>query len=390
VKRAGLLVLVACGHSPTKPTTIADISAPVSDTEAERRQRMETELQDDILSSYERDELPDIDTDLVDPRVGPARIGVGPGDVLFGPEVHERASSRWPIRVDRSMKTAVRSKRLDIHLSADKAVSAAWMSDELSWRLSFCGRTAVIPLRITALYAHDGDRWVQVLEHLSFGRTPTPTPDGSLVGRPMVDALINTSLSDELGRDIVALFTGQADRIKPLVSLDPDHRTEDDPRQPAPSFLLAPDPDSEWHGDDDLARLQLVDGRLVKIQDRRVGVIGLSVAKATVAYEVANLVVDLRTHPGSPASQVLLRGTFVFEKRDDKWLMVQGHVSQPITDYALANRVFGTALESVNLESGEALRVTCDDGSRSTAQTAPLAPTARTASPAPQPAAGNP
>jgi ketosteroid isomerase-like protein len=265
----------------------------------------------------------------------------------------------------------VRSKRLDTHLSADKAVSAAWMSDELSWRLSFCGHTAVIPLRITALYAHDGDRWVQVLEHLSFGRTPTPTPDGSLVGRPMTDALINTSLSDDLGREIVALFSGQADRIRPLVALDPEHRLEDDPRQPAPSFLLAPDPDSEWHGDDDLARLQIVDGRLVKIQDRRVGVIGLSVAKATVAYEVANLVVDLRTHPGSPASQVLLRGTFVFEKRDDKWLMVQGHVSQAIQDYALANRVFGTALESVNLESGEALRVTCDDGSRSTAQAQP-------------------
>jgi len=374
-----LVVLAACGHPPAKPTAITDVTANVSDTEVERRQRMETELQDDILSSYERDELPDLDTDLVDPRVGPARVGVGPGDVLFGPEVRERASSRWPIRVDQTTKTAVRSKRLDIHLSADKAVSAAWMSDELSWRISFCGRTAVIPLRITALYAHDGDRWVQVLEHLSFGRTPQPSPDGALLGRPMTDALIDTSLSDELGREIVALFSGQSDRVRPLVALDPDHRTEDDPRQPAPSFLLAPDPDSEWHGDDDLARLQLVDGRLVKIQDRRVGVIGRSVAKATVAYMVANLVVDLRTHPGSPASQVLLRGTFVFEKRKDAWLMVQGHVSQPTTDYALANRVFGTALESVNLERGEALRVTCDDGSRPTALTAP----------APQPAAGS-
>jgi len=381
VKTALLLLLAACGGTPAKPTVITDNIAPVSDTEAERRQRMETELQDDILSSYERDELPDLDTDLVDPRVGPARIGVGPGDVLFGSEVHERASSRWPIRIDQTMKTVVRSKRLDIHLSADKAVSAAWMSDELSWRISFCGRTAVIPLRITALYAHDGDRWVQVLEHLSFGRTPQPSADGSLVGRPMTDALIDTSLSDELGREIVELFSGQSERVRTFVALDPEHRTEDDPRQPAPSFLLAPDPDSEWHGDDDLARLQLVDGRLVKIQDRRVGVIGLSVAKATVAYEVANLVVDLHSHPGSPASQVLLRGTFVFEKRDDKWLMVQGHVSQAITDYALANRVFGTALESVNLESGEALRVTCDDGSRPTAQAAPPL--------APQPAADN-
>src|SRR6185312_2240496 len=157
------------------------------------------------------------DTDLIDPKVGPARIGVGPGDILFGAEVRERASSRWPLRISPPLKAAVRSKRLDIHLSADKAASAAWTSDELSWRISFCNRTAVIPLRITALYAHDGDRWVQVLEHLSFGRTPTPSPDGQLVGRPMADALIDTRLSDELGREVVLLFSQQSDRIRSLV-----------------------------------------------------------------------------------------------------------------------------------------------------------------------------
>jgi hypothetical protein len=367
VKRLAVVLLIACQHAQPKPPSNVDVTGtPVTDTEIERRQRMLAELQDDILSGYERDELPDLDTELVDPKVGPARIGVGPGDVLFGSEVRERASSRWPIRVDSSTKTAVRSKRLDIHLSADKGASAAWMSDELSWRITACGRTSVIPLRVTALYAHDGDRWVQVLEHLSFGRQPMPAPDGSIVGRPMADALIDTSLSDELGRAVVGLFSQQSERVRQLVSLDPEHRAEDDPRQPAPSFILAPDPDSEWHGDDDVARIQIVDGKLLKIQDRRVGVIGRSVAKATVAYMVANLVVDLRVHPGSPASQVLLRGTFVFEKRpgNDAWVIVQAHVSEPISDYALANRVFGTALESVNLESGEALRVTCDDGAR--------------------------
>lgn len=368
-----LLVAAACQHAQPKPPANVDVGGtPVTDSDIERRQRMLTELQDDILSSYARDELPDLDTELVDPKVGPARIGVGPGDVLFGSEVRERASSRWPIRVDSSTKTEVRSKRLDIHLAADKAVSAAWMSDELSWRITACGRTAVIPLRVTALYAHDGDRWVQVVEHLSFGRQPMPAADGSLVGRPMADALIDAGLSDELGREVVALFSQQSERVRELVSLDPEHRAEDDPRQPAPSFILAPDPDSEWHGDDDVARIQVVDGRLVKIQDRRVGVIGRSVVKATVAYMVANLVVDLRVHPGSPASQVLLRGTFVFEKRDEAWILVQGHISEPITDYALANRVFGTALESVNLESGEALRVSCDE-----AATAPAVPQAR-------------
>jgi len=364
MRRLALALLVACQSAqPRPPVGVADVTVPVTDTDVERRQRMLAELQDDILSSYERDEPPDLDTELIDPRIGPARIGVGPGDVLFGPEVRERASSRWPLRVDQTLKSSVRSKRLDVHLSADRAVSAAWMSDELSWRITFCGRTAVIPLRVTALYAHDGDRWVQVLEHLSFGRQPVPAADGGLVGRPMADAIIDARLNDELGREILTLFSQQSQRVRGLVSLDPEHRAEDDPRQPAPSFLLAPDPDSEWHGDDDVARIQIADGRLLKIQDRRVGVIGRSVAKATVAYVVANLVVELRT-----GGQVLLRGTFVFEQRNDKWVIVQGHVSEPITDYALASRVFGTALESVNLESGEALRLTCDDGSRPTSR----------------------
>ena len=364
MKRVALALLAACSTPKAKPAVVPDVTVPVTDTEAERRQRMVAELEDDILSSYERDELPDLDTDMIDPRIGPARIGVGPGDVLFGSEVADRASSRWPLRVDKSLKTTVRSKRLDIHLSSDRQASAAWTSDELSWRITFCGRTAVIPLRITALYAHDGDRWVQVLEHLSFGRQPAPSADGSLVGRPMADAIIDHNLNDELDHEIIALFSQQSDRVRALVSLDPEHRAEDDPRQPAPSFLLAPDPDSEWHGDDDVARIQFADGKLVRIQDRRVGVIGLSVAKATVAYMVANLVVQLQT------GMVLLRGTFVFEKRDDKWIIVQGHVSEPISDYELASRVFGTALESVNLESGEALRLTCDDGS--TPRAAPL------------------
>jgi hypothetical protein len=363
VKRLALVVLVACGSPQPRPPVAPDVTVPATDTEVERRQRMLAELEDDILSSYEHDELPDLDTDLIDPKVGPARIGVGPGDLLFGSEVRERASSRWPLRVDKGLKTSVRSKRLDIHLSSDRAASAAWTSDELSWRITFCGRTAVIPLRITALYAHDGDRWVQVLEHLSFGGQPTPSPDGALVGRPMADAIVDHDLSDELGREVVALFSQQSDRVRSLVTIDPEHKAEDDPRQPAPSFLLAPDPDSEWHGDDDVARIQFADGKLVKIQDRRVGVIGRNVAKATVAYMVTNLVVQLQS------GLVLLRGTFVFEKRDGKWIVVQGHVSEPVTDYALASRVFGTALESVNLESGEALRLTCDDGS--TARVAP-------------------
>ena len=60
----------------------------------------------------------------------------------------------------------MRSKHLDIHLSADRKVTAAWMADDVSWRITQCGRTATIPLRITALYAHDGLSFSEPLEML--------------------------------------------------------------------------------------------------------------------------------------------------------------------------------------------------------------------------------
>jgi len=65
--------------------------------------------------------------------------------------------------------------------------------------------------------------------------------------------------------------------------------------------------------------------------------------------------------------KVRLRGTFVFEKRAGKWLVVQAHVSKPIDDIDLAQRVFGTALVSE-----KPLQITCDDGSRSAPVAAPV------------------
>ena len=50
------------------------------------------------------------------------------------------------------------------------------------------------------------------------------------------------------------------------------------------------------------------------------------------------------------------------------WL---GHVSEPIGDSELAAFVFGTALLSPNLESGEPLKLTCDDGSTAISTPAP-------------------
>ncbi len=362
MKRFALLVgLAGCppAVAPGKPVAI-DPTANVAETDVQRRERLVGELRDDILSSYDRDDAPDTDTALIDPKVGPARIGVGPGDILFGDDVKLRASSRWPLFVEPGTPTNVRSKKLDIHLSADRRVTAAWSSDEVSWRITQCGRTAVIPLRITSLYAHDGDRWVQVLEHLSFGDVPVATPE--LYGLQFKTAVVDRGFADDLSRTLAPLLYAaggkQSGKIAGVVSLDPSHLAEGDLTRPAPTFLLAPDPDGEWHGTDDISHAQLIDG-VLDPDDRRISTVGLSLSDSTVAYWVGNFVGTLPDHPGVKGGKVRLRGTFVFEKRNGTWLVVQGHISKPISDTELADRVFGTALLS-----DKPLRITCDDGSR--------------------------
>jgi hypothetical protein len=379
VKRALVSCLViACGRPPTAPKKVVTDLGASADTDAERRQRMISELSDDILASYERDDSPDTDTQLIDARIGPAHIGVGPGDILYGDDVKLRASSRWPLAVEPGTSTTVRSKKLDVHLASDRSVSAAWMSDEVSWRVSLCGRTAVIPLRMTALYAHDGDRWVEVFEHVSFGSVPHATAE--LEGARVKTVVASRSLADDLSRTLTPLLYRQSDRLPSIVSLDPKHIAEDDVLQPAPTLLLAPDPDGEWHGTDDLSRAQLVDG-VLNPDDRRIGPVGATLTQSTIAYWVGNFIATLADRPGVKGGKVRLRGTFVFEKRpackngacpkvgavdctdpksDCKWLVVQGHVSQPIDDAALAQRVFGTALLA-----DTPLQITCDDGTRS-------------------------
>lgn len=367
------LALAGCPSRRPPPVALPDEASSLSDRDL--RLRIRAELEDQILTSYERDEPPDTETAMLDPRVGPARIGVGPGDVLVGPEL-VNAPSRWPLDVDPRLTTEARSKRLEVHLAQDG--TAAWASDEISWRIHMCDRTAAIPLRMTALFAREGDRWVQVFEHLSFGRVPAPPLDGKPRGAEIRTAVVSSDLVDELSG---ALARGQfrAARDPLAVSTGPE------------AMILGPDMNDEWHSADVLASTLPALG--LRAEDRRVGTVGRTAGEATVAYWVGNFVAALPARPGIPAGKARLRGTFVFERRrmvksepgqpaprgeerscaekpaECRWVLVQGHVSQPIDDgpdpsgarhdlVDLTSLVFGTALESP-----KPLWVTCDDGS---------------------------
>jgi hypothetical protein len=297
---------------------------------------------------------------MIDPQIGAARIGAGPGDVYIAGEL-ARAPSRWPLDVDRSTRTDVRSKRLEIHIALDQ--TAAWMADEASWRIETCGRTAVIPLRITGLYARDGDRWVPVFEHLSFAWTPTPSDTAP--PKPIKTEVASGELRDELSGVLArGLLRAPHD---PLVTA-----------QDRSALVLGPDVADEWYAEH-VMRAQVPAGRL---EDRRVGLVGRNPDTATIAYWIGNYTADVPARPGFAAGKVVMRVTHVFEKRRPapatescaasrdrdrdrernascRWQLVQTHMSQPISDELLTQQVFGTALISP-----KPLRLDCSDGTR--------------------------
>lgn len=349
MKRALLVVALAgCpGKAPRQGPVLLDQVAVV---DRDRRVSVIAELKSEILTSYERDEPPEIESSMIAPQVGTIRIGVGPGDVLLNEEL-ERAPSRWPLDVGPTMPTVARSKRLEIHLAQDS--SAAWASDEVSWRIEACGKLAVIPLRMTALFARDGDRWVLVFEHLSFGRAPAPVRDGTLRGKTLKDARIDPDIHDALSRVLSPVLTRQIAKSPEVVSTGPE------------ALLLGPDITDEWQGPE-MLNARVAAGNL-RAEDRRVGVVGRRLETATMAYWVGNFVADLPARPGVAAGKVRFRGSFVFEKRSGRWVVVQGHVSQSIDDgpdpdpnkrdyIDLGSHVFGTSLISP-----KPLELTCDE-----------------------------
>lgn len=389
----GALAILALGACPSRRVRQVPSKDVTTSDERDPRGRIKAELEDQILTSYERDEPPDIDTAMVDPRIGAARIGVGPGDVLVGADL-ARAPSRWPLDVDPRTPTEARSKRLEIHLAQDG--TAAWAFDEISWRVRSCGRTAAIPLRMTALFAREGDRWIGVFEHLSFGRLPAPALDGKLRGTSIRSAVASSDLVDELSGVLAQAQLG-AKRAPAAIATGPE------------AVIVGPDIYDEWHARDVLtSNLAMF---ALRAEDRRVGTIGPTPADTTIAYWIGNFVAALPARPGVAAGKARLRASFVFElrfttelsanpprlsyglyksapcRRDPKscgsprWVLVQGHVSQPVDDgpdasgkrydtVDLATLVFGTSLISP-----KPLALTCDDGALPKAKlTAPGAP----------------
>jgi ketosteroid isomerase-like protein len=339
-----------CAGCPRKggDGTVEPPSDPYPGREQSVRGLLLRDLEIEVLDGYD---LPTFETAVpataVSSRVGAVHIGVGPGDITAG---KVGSIDRWPLlpvddigeRLD-----VAESKRLELHLSRD--FSVAWTFDEISYRIPGClGRDGaykqvVIPLRMTQVYVRDGERWVPVLEHLSYPQRTAALVDrvGGLLGKKMRN-----------GRDprpeVDAPLQAIVHALDPAITQaqrDAAFSSADD------ALAMWPDPN------DELRRSAVVNGAsLAAVYDAtKVTVeswrIGMSpdptggVGGGSVAWMAATLRVDGRRAHGDAveAAPLRLRATFVLEQRDGHWEIVQSHVSSPIEDDALLAAVLGSA-----------------------------------------------
>ncbi|MCB9565026.1 MAG: nuclear transport factor 2 family protein [Kofleriaceae bacterium] len=341
----------ACGgrkdHGPVEPP-----GDPDPGREANVRAILLRELEIEVLEGYDQ---PTFETaapaTAVSGRVGAVHIGVGPDDIAAGGVT---SVDRWPLlpvdeiggRLDEA-----ESKRLQLHLSED--LSAAWIADEISYRVPGClgrdGRykVAVVPLRYTGLFVRDGERWVEVLEHVSY-----PQRIGELVDD--AEGMIGKKL--RIGRDPRPAVQQPLDVVKRAISADlPESERARLYASDPGALAMWPDPEQELHGSAVLSAASLArsfDASKISLETFRVGMSpdpDGGVGPGTVAWVAATLRVDARRVEGTKMEPVTLRlrGTFVLEDRDQPdgtraWQIVQAHVSAPVDDEALVGTVRGS------------------------------------------------
>ena len=323
---------LGCAHGNTLSASLAaDETTDVATT----RPQLIAELQAEVIDALDRDEPMTTGARTVDAKLGGARLGVGPGDVAVADDVIT-SQSRWPLLLDRHLISEMRSKKMLVHVADDG--SAAWVFDDLSWRIRACGIDAVIPLRFTALFTRESDRWVEIVEHLSFGRD-TSAKDVAGFGTPIVAATSAWSGGAAPFDALDAALAPSWSATRPIVM-----------QSDANSTAIGPRAISESHGD--AMHLDVLIPGGARVEARRIGLVGRAPERATVAYWVGTLIT--LGGDGSPAG-LRLRATAILQKHGPQWIVEQVHVSLPTEDNELADRVFGSSLQSLN-----PLSISCD------------------------------
>jgi ketosteroid isomerase-like protein len=330
VTRAALPVLLAAACGANGQTGVKKPAGPddIADKAASERV-LADDLRATILDSYRA--LAEDYMDAYLENIGRGSrlmvIDVNADDVVVGDG--ERAflvQRHFP-----EHRLEIVSKDLEVHISRDR--TTAWARDDVSYRVLRDGRRAAIPLRMTAVFERADGHWRKLMEHVSYA-----VPDDEVLGEDAVVPAAAGKVPDgaaaradavEARRVILALLADRDDARSKHVAVDDD------------AVLIAADPNREVRGAK-LAEISTVRG--LYGYDSTITPTGLRVdvsPSGNVAWAIASLrLVGARD---GRKLDVPLRASFVLEKRDGVFRVVQTHVSTPLTPATLIQVAFGSA-----------------------------------------------
>lgn len=336
---AMLSLVAACSGAAKQAAPTVLPPAPVE--EHDTRADLIRDLEATALENYSHLSLGNYDAylDSISPSADLALLGLGAGDVAFGRGVGPKWVKRRPFYGRSGVRLV--SKNLVVELSTDQQVG--WIFDEVSYRVPHdirlsdgvvIQRDASIPIRVTAAFVRDVDRWVLVMEELSYALSPAEVLDlarGRVLRTPSKlppEGQIEERAADAIAAVVQRFHERGTNRLGALA---------DDPR----TLVVWPEPDGEYSGDElqKLPRLASLFGTgRVSIASTRV-----SEPIGKVAWMVANL----RVIVGDGADRVVIpmRGLYLLEASGDDqhptWKILQAHVSVPLSQQLLERRIFG-------------------------------------------------
>lgn len=372
-----LVVAAGCGSKATTPRRVQPVH------EADERislVELRRDLEATVLENYLQLGVGNMEAyaDGIGRGQEVTLIGIGPDDVHGGDEDCEaairgparghgcgRAADRLPFRrgtpclpgsdMDGPCQ-GVLSKNLRIRVSRDRRT--AWVADELSYRVPHEGRQGAMPLRFTAVFVREVERWVMVMEHISYPlpselalelasagalAAPAPLPQQPAPG-PLSRALAHLAPDPATHARLLRIREDLREQAGGMAGADSAARDR---------LIFLPDPRGELRGAEIYGTRTLADafGTDAQVSAEQVRV-HFAPGKR-VAWLAANLAVRT-TRDARPVS-VGLRLTAVLEQDESAaWQLMQAHVSVPLRADQLFQRVFGSGLEPP--EAGESAR----------------------------------
>jgi len=318
-----LAALAACGGAKK----VAEVEAvdPMQDVGSGLAE-LESDLESTVLENYSHLSLGNLEAYADSIAEGPI--------CLFGPRASDvvvdgsPGRGRRDRRLFRDRDIRIYSKNLELHLSKDG--SAAWVADEISYRVPHQGREAALSLRYSAIFTRKAGRWEMQAEHLSY-----PLAHDRVLAAARAERLPRPS---KIGRTIAKAAEVPASIVRRVHVGAADYRA---------SVLSLADTALEWLPDTSAEyrgkaiatapRLGAIFGASSSIQ--RIGIVAQVTASETVAWVAEQS--RLRVKIAGDEVGIPLQGLYVFVKSGTTWKLVQSHVSVPLNDELIDEAVFG-------------------------------------------------